>query len=56
MNPQQIPCPACGHRAALHGYLLRETWCIAWDAFTKRFCGCTVPVVAQVKPLAEVRS
>jgi hypothetical protein len=31
-------CRACGHRLALHGFSLRETWCIAWDG--AHFCGC----------------
>jgi len=48
----QPACPACGHRAALHGYLLRESWCIAWDASSKRFCGCMVPVVRDLAELA----
>jgi len=48
---QQIPaptvCPACSHRLALHGFLLRETWCLAWDGERlsnggSGFCGCTV--------------
>jgi hypothetical protein len=33
-------CPACGHRLALHGFLMRDAWCIAWDGST--FCGCQV--------------
>jgi hypothetical protein len=41
-SPPQA-CAACGHRVALHGLLLRDAWCIAWNGST--FCGC------QIRPL-----
>ena len=40
LKQQSGACRACGHRVALHGYLLRESWCIAWDG--REFCGCQV--------------
>jgi hypothetical protein len=49
----QTSCPACGHRLTLHGLLLQEAWCIAWDG--RAFCGCQIPA-APIDALAEAVS
>jgi hypothetical protein len=44
--PAHSTCPECGHRLALHGLLMRDVWCIAWDGFA--FCGCQTRCTPQV--------
>jgi hypothetical protein len=43
---EMAACPVCGHRLILHGSLLRDAWCIAWDGST--FCGCQTTVTPTV--------
>ena len=42
-RPTPVLCQACGHRPSLHGFLLQETWCIAWNG--SMFCGCQITAV-----------